>query len=94
MDFNELCKDFDQRRIAYTRRSGTETAIEPLATISWDDGNTSSNDLLRRYLIDNGIEYINNDGTVWFLWGGEWTRSKVRYDHVANIAHFSRCIFA
>jgi len=90
VDFNTLCKDFAARK-----PKGVPIDTVPFASILWDDGDASSNDLLRRYLVDSGIDFINDfNGTVWFLYDGNWTRCKVHYDRRANIAHFSRCIFA
>jgi hypothetical protein len=89
MDFDELCRDFDQRR----PHTIPVNAVA-LCSIPWDNGNQSSNDLLTRWLIQRKIEYLQDfSGTVWFLWGGKWTCSNVKYDCKTNIAHFSRCIF-
>lgn len=35
-------------------------------------GNMSVNDVLRHFLKDNGYEYINHLGQVWFLYRGNW----------------------
>ena len=91
MTFNEICKDFNERR------PGTEIGIKPFVSLEWNNGDMSSNDLLRRYLIENKIEYLNDfNGAVWFLFDGDWTRCKVKSERKngdLTVAHFSRCIF-
>lgn len=95
MNFDELCKDFSDRNVAVNKRPGTEIEVKPLVSIAWENGLASSNDLLCKYLHDNGIDYLRDfGGTVWFVWDGIWTRSKVRYNRDTNMAHFSRCVFA
>ena len=90
MSFNELCNDFNERK----PRFGTESRVEPLTDIEWINGTNSSNDLLVKYLRDNGIEYLRDfGGTVWFLYNGNWTNSKINYDRQTNIAHFFRCVY-
>lgn len=93
VDFDALCKDFAARK-----PQEPPVSMAPFATIPWDNGDASSNDLLRRYLIDNSISYINDfNGTVWFLHDGNWTRCRVHCDRSQDgtpiIARFLRCIF-
>lgn len=93
VDFDALCKDFAARK-----PQEPPVSMAPFATIPWDNGDASSNDLLRRYLIDNSISYINDfNGTVWFLYDGNWTRCRVHCDRSQDgtpiIARFLRCIF-
>lgn len=74
--FEELCKDFDRRRPSEPPAKRTfwfET--------KWENGCDSVNDLLRRFLIDNSMEYLNTfNGDVWFIRGGNWCRC----DHEVN----------
>ena len=87
-EFEKLCKDFNQRR-----------PVEPPVKrifwfeVKWEDERDSVNDLLRRFLIDNAMEYINTfNGDVWFIQGGEWCRC----DHEihGDTARFYLCEFA
>lgn len=88
MNFDELCEDFSKRKPA------TEVGSVPYISVEWKSKYASSNDLLRTYLNSNRIPYLNDfNGTVWFLYDGEWTRTKVKYDRESNMAHFNRCIF-
>lgn len=92
-DFSALCQDFANRK-----PTGAPIDTVPYATINWLDGDMSSNSLLRRYLVRNGIDFVNDfNGTVWFLHDGGWTRCKVRSERQADgtpyVAHFERCIF-
>ncbi len=86
MTFDELCKDFTKRKPI------REMVWVPFITLEWSNGCLSSNDLLRGYLHDHQIPYLNSYGSVWFLLDGEWTRTKVRYDRPTNLAYFSRCM--
>lgn len=92
MTFDELCKDFNQRR-----PKTAPTAEVPFVSLPWENGDDSSNDLLRRYLIANGVEYLNDfNGSVWFLHDGGWTRCKVKGERLGGeltTAHFYRCCF-
>jgi len=74
--FDKLCKDFDRHRPS-----------EPPAKrtfwfeAKWENGCDSVNDLLRRFLIDNAMEYLNTfNGDVWFIRGRNWCRC----DHEVN----------
>ena len=67
--FERLSRDFNQRK----------PAGAPLRKTFWFEsnfqyGSDSTNDLLRRFLINNGIEYLNMMGEVWFIWKGTWCR--------------------
>ena len=67
--FDQRCKDFDLRR-----PSGP-----PIKRTFWFEakleGDNSVNGVLRRYLRNNALEYLNTmNGDVWFLWEGNWCR--------------------
>lgn len=88
MNFHELCADFSKRR------PQIEAGTVPYISIEWTNGAFSSSDLLRTYLNAHKIPYLNDfSGKVWFLFDGDWTYTKVRYDAASNTAHFSRCLF-
>ena len=67
--FDCLCESLTARK-----PKGPIVAEIPWFNAKWDNPNDSVNDLLRRYLRENGIMYINDNGTVWFLYHGIWER--------------------
>ena len=70
MNFDNLCKDFSNRRPV-----GDPTGRAYWFTAEWTDGRKSINDLLREFLKNHGIFYLNTvNGDVWFQFNGEWTR--------------------
>ena len=86
--FERLCKDFNRRR-------PVEKPVKRTFwfEVKWEDGRDSVNDLLRRFLIDNGVEYINTfNGDVWFIRDGEWCRCD--YEIHGDTARFYLCEFA
>jgi len=92
--YEELCSDFYSKNIAYNRRSGTEKGSVHFVSIIWENGCMSSNDLLRKYLQENNINYINDfNGTVWFIYNGEWTRTSVFNNRLTGVVAFRRYIF-
>lgn len=67
--FEKLCNDFARRR-----PQGQPTGRVYWFTTYFTSGFQSLNDLLRRYLKDHDISYLNTvNGDVWFLFKGEWT---------------------
>lgn len=64
-----LSDDFSKRRPV-----GPATGRSLLFERPYDSipGNQSANDTLRHFLMDNGYEYINHLGEVWFLFRGVW----------------------
>lgn len=74
--FAKLCKDFDKRRPA-----GKPTGRCYWFTTEFTNGSQSLNDLLRKYLIDRGFQYLNTlNGDVWFLFQGEWRMCEFKCD--------------
>lgn len=70
MSWQALCADFDKRKPV-----GKPTGRAYWFEKTWADGRHSVNDLLRNYLMNHGIQYINTlNGDVWFLFHDEWTR--------------------
>ena len=86
MTFNELCADFSRRKPC------GEMVWIAFVTLEWTHVSSSSNDLLRKYLHDHQIPYLNSYGRVWFLIDNQWTCTEVIYDRKTNLAHFSRCV--
>lgn len=87
-EFEKLCEDFNRRRPV-----GQPAKRTFWFEVKWEDERDSVNDLLRRFLIDNAMEYINTfNGDVWFIQGGEWCRC----DHEihGDTARFYLCEFA
>ena len=76
VSFGDLCKDFDNRR-----PKGPIIGRVPFFKTKWDKDWLSVNDLLRRFLIKHQYEYINTfNGTVWFLFRGNWRRCTYEVD--------------
>lgn len=77
INFNELCKDFNERK-----PRGQCKGLIPWFNVKLDDvdGDNSANDILRQFLREKGYEYINDfNGYVWFLTdgpGSPWTRAQ------------------
>lgn len=73
MSFDELCADFNSRR-----KNLIPSAKELLFQAKANEmGDGSLNDLLRRYLRDANIAYLNTfNGDVWFFADGEWNRGE------------------
>ena len=67
--FERICKDFNHRKPA-----GPPASKTFWFEANFQYGSDSTNDLLRRFLINNGIEYLNMMGDVWFIWKGAWCR--------------------
>lgn len=64
--FDDLCADFQKRK-----PRGPITAEVPWFNVPLElqKGSESVNDVLRKYLKDFNLEYLNEMGTVWFLYG-------------------------
>ena len=86
--FDQLCKDFNRRRPTEPPTKRTfwiESMFER-------NDSRSVNDLLRRFLIDNGVEYLNTlNGDVWFIRDGNWCRCD--YEVNGDAAKFYLCEF-
>ena len=68
--FDRICKDFDRRR-------PSEAPAKRIFWFEakWENERDSVNDLLRRFLIDNAMEYLKTfNGDVWFIRDGNWCR--------------------
>lgn len=88
MDFNKLCKDFNDRK-----PHGEPIAHTPFFNVKWENGNDSINELLRRGLKKLGFEYINDfDGIVWFLYYGVW--ESCTHEIKDGKVHFYMCKYA
>lgn len=82
MSFEKKCEDSNKRRPV-----GNPTGRAYWFTKAWIDGRHSANDLLRNYLTNHGIPYLNTiNGDVWFLFDGEWTRCE--YEAEGNLVRF------
>lgn len=76
MNWDALCKDFDKRRPV-----GKPTGRRYWFTTEFTSGYQSLNDLLRKYLIDRGVQYLNTfNGDVWFLFQDEWRMCEFECD--------------
>ena len=68
MSFNELCCNFNNT-------IGNKIPIktnEILCTFQWENPNSSINDLLRKWIYNNGFPFFNTfGGHVWFSRDGE-----------------------
>lgn len=85
--FDQVCKDFDRRRPAEPPTKRTFWF-----EVKWENGWDSVNDLLRRFLIDNGMEYLNTmNGDVWFIRDGNWCRCD--FEISGGLVHFYLCEF-
>lgn len=74
--FKKLCDDFSKRRPA-----GKPTGRCFWFTTEFASGSQCFNDLLRKYLIDRGVQYLNTlNGDVWFLFQGEWRMCEFKCD--------------
>lgn len=68
MTFDELCKDFNARK-----PKGHHLGSTLFITSYWGDKNKSINDLLRDFLKNFNIPYINTvNGDVWFRLNDGW----------------------
>lgn len=67
--FDDLCADFQKRK-----PRGPITAEVPWFNVPLElqKGSESVNDVLRKYLKDFNLEYLNEMGTVWFLYHDLW----------------------
>mgnify|MGYP000248994837 CR=1 FL=1 len=67
--FDDLCADFQKRK-----PHGPITAEVPWFNVPLElqKGSESVNDVLRKYLKDFNLEYLNEMGTVWFLYHDLW----------------------
>ena len=67
--FDDLCVDFQKRK-----PRGPITAEVPWFNVPLElqKGSESVNDVLRKYLKDFNLEYLNETGTVWFLYHDLW----------------------
>ena len=80
MSFDERCKDFNRQTAGH---SLIKTGTTPMLSLPWPHDDMSTNDVLRRWLNENKIPYINTfNGDVWFSRDGETWASTVR--HVEN----------
>lgn len=85
--FDQLCKDFDRRRPTEppTKRTFWFEA-------KWEYEGDSINDLLRRFLLKNDMEYLNTfNGDVWFIRDGAWCRCD--YESSDGTVRFYLCEF-
>ena len=85
--FDQLCEDFDRRR-------PSEPPVKRTFWFKtkWENGRDSVNDLLRRFLIDNAMEYLNTfNGDVWFIRDGSWCRCD--YEVSGDTVRFYLCEF-
>ena len=73
-----LCEDFNKRKPV-----GPSTGIALLFERRYDSvpAYACANDVLRTFLIENGYEYINHLGEVWFLYRGNWHNAKFEVEN-------------
>ena len=86
-EFSRFCKDFDLRR-------PTEPPVKKTFWFEakFEHDSDSINDLLRRFLIKNGIKYLNTmNGDVWFIQKGAWCRCD--YEVSGDTVKFYLCEF-
>lgn len=70
MTWEDLNRDFNRRKPAGPAINSAFWFKRP-----YINGSKSANDILRDYLIENKIQYINTyNGETWFLFQGNWTR--------------------
>lgn len=92
MTFEELCKDFNNRK-----PNGERLGLIPWFNIKLENirENQSANDILRSYLKEQEYQYINDfSGNVWFLANGigsPWTRTEIEVRD--GIIHYYWCKF-
>lgn len=85
--FEQLCKDFSKRR-----PNGPCVGAIPWFNVKWENGNDSINDLLVRFLRENGFEYIRTiNGDIWFLYHDVW--ECCTYEVKDGWVHFYMCKF-
>lgn len=85
--FDQICKDFNQRHPAEPPVKRTFWFES-----TWKYETDSVNDLLRRFLIKNAIEYLNTfNGDVWFIRNGDWCRCD--YEVSGSTVRFYICEF-
>lgn len=80
MTWDELNRDFNKRRPAGTPIDSAFLFKKPWGGESY--GNKSINDLLREFLNENRIQYIQTyNGDIWFLFRGNWTKCDWEYNN-------------
>ena len=85
--FEQLCKDFNLRHPAEPPAKRTFWFAS-----SWKYKAASVNDLLRKFLIKNGMKYLNTfNGDVWFIRNGDWCRCD--YEVSGSTVRFYVCEF-
>lgn len=89
MNYNDICKDFQEHK-----PKGEPVGLIPWFGVKLENAESSVNDTLRRFLSEQGYTHINDfSGNVWFT-GNEldvWTRAEAEVKD--NIIHFYFCKF-
>lgn len=75
MSHTELSNDFNER---IGNRAPIKTGWV-LVSLPYENANDSTNDILRRWIVNNGFPFINTfNGDVWFSQNGETWESAIR----------------
>lgn len=78
MTFEELSRDLSNS-YTYSKKDDSDRKI-PFATIPSTSGCDSSNDILIGFLTRHSFPHLQNfNGTVWFVFEGEWVRTVSKY---------------
>jgi len=84
--FDDLCRDFNRRR-----PKGPIIKRIPWFTARWSDDVRCIRQMLVRHLKDFGYEYLDNMGTIWFLYQGAWKCADYKVD--GETVQFFLCEF-